>query len=295
PDLLGDAVIAAAGDNACAPGDGDFNDGLGDNGRCFHKYVADTIYSDFDNVDRVLPLGDIQYESGAYSDFLTSYHQSWAKLRSKTSPVLGNHESNGNGYFDYFNGVGMTSGVAGTRGEGWYSFETGDAANTGWHIVALNSECAGEVCNAEQLAWLEAELTTSKKPCTLAYWHKPRFSSGAHGDAVSLAPLWDLIHRYGGEIVLSGHDHNYERFAPQNTAGEVDPAFGVRQFVVGTGGKGFRSINPGPNSEASNADTHGFLELTLQANSYDWRFVPALQNGNGTFTDSGTRACHAQQ
>lgn len=257
------------------------------------RYVAESIASSFGRYFKVLPLGDVQYDTGRYADFLGSYDKSWGQLGAKIAPVLGNHEADGAGYFDYFNGVGKGAGVAGTRGEGWYSYESGDSPATGWHIVALNSECAGKACGARQLAWLRNDLAASAKPCSVAYWHKPRFSSGAHGGNATMQPYWELLNQYGGELVLSGHDHDYERFAPLNASGARDPARGVRQFVVGTGGKGLRRVGAGPDTQASNADTFGFLELTLKANSYDWKFVPANAPGNGTFTDSGSASCHS--
>lgn len=278
----GDVTVVAAGDIAGGVGGGD------------SKYTADLIQSNINRYFKVLALGDLQYPDGRYSDFLTSYDTTWGKFKAKTAPAMGNHEADGAGYFDYFNGVGVTNGPAGTRGKGWYSYDTGTSASSGWHVVALNSECVGKPCGTEQLTWLQNDLGSTLKPCTMAYWHKPRFSSGDHGNDAGMQPFWDLLNQHGAELVLSGHDHDYERFAPMNASGVRDDARGVRQFVVGTGGIGFRGIGNTANSEARNIDTLGALEVGLQANSYSWKFVRANSPGNGTFTDSGTATCHGK-
>lgn len=142
------------------------------------------------------------------------------------------------------------------------------------------------------MTWLQQDLAASQKPCTVAYLHKPRFSSGSHGNDSKMQPFWNLLNQYGAELLLSGQDHNYERFAPVNANGVRDDAHGVRQFVVGTGGIGLRSIGNTPNSDARDNTTHGALELDLQANSYNFRFVRATYPGNGTYTDTGTASCH---
>jgi acid phosphatase type 7 len=126
--------------------------------------------------------------------------------------------------------------------------------------------------------------------CTLAYWHHPRFSSGQHGDTAAVAPLWQALYEAGAEIVLSGHDHNYERFAPQTAGGSLDAARGIRQFVVGTGGKNHYALSSArPNSEVRDGDTFGVLKLTLGPSSYSWQFIP--ESGK-TFSDSGSANCH---
>jgi len=209
------------------------------------------------------------------------------------APIIGNHEQSGNGYFDYFNGRGIADGVAGTRGKGWYSLSTGSAPNVGWQILALNSECALLGCEAEQLEWLRAQLAASQKPCTLAYWHRPRFSSGAHGDDRDMTPRWTEIANHGVDVALNGHEHDYERLAPLDAGGASSPNSGVRQFVVGTGGKESRTVGSGPHTEASNTDTFGYLELTLELGSYDWRLIRTDSPNNGTFQDSGAASCHA--
>lgn len=256
------------------------------------RFTSDAILSRSSEYSKVLALGDLQYPDGNYNRFLAHYRPNWGRLDSKIAPVPGNHEGDMQGYFDYFNGVGISTGVAGTRGRGWYSLTVGGPGADAWHLLALNSECVGQPCETDQLAWLRGDLADNSTKCTLAFWHKPRFSSGMHGDNPGMQPLWDLLASYDAEVVLSGHDHNYERQKPRNAAGLHDDAQGIRQFVVGTGGTGLRSVGSGPFTQASNADTHGYLEMTLQPGGYEWRFVPAGGPGNGDFVDTGSASCH---
>jgi acid phosphatase type 7 len=281
----GDPVIAAVGDIACDPGDSNFKSGAGGRSSCHQAAVSDLLVNR--NLAAFLPLGDNQYEDGTLAKFNASYEPSFGRLKAITRPVVGNHEyltPGAAGYFDYFGSQ------AGVRGQGWYSYDIG-----GWHLIALNSTC-GKVggCGPDspQGRWLKADLATHPTSCTLAYWHHPRFSSGKHGSTIDMAPLWQALYDAGAEIVLSGHDHVYERFAPQDAAGIADPARGIRQFIVGTGGKNhYAFTNPSgiANSEARDAATYGVLELTLGANTYTWRFVPP---SGGVFTDSGSGTCH---
>jgi len=180
--------------------------------------------------------------------------------------------------------------AAGEPKKGYYSYDLGE-----WHIIVLNSECADVGgCNAgsaEEL-WLRQDLKAHPAACTLAYWHKPLFSSGAaHGDDPEVKPLWDALYAANADVVIGGHDHHYERFAPQDPSGNPDPQRGIREFVVGTGGKNShrRLASPERNSEVRQADTFGVLKLTLHPTSYDWEFVP--ETGK-TFTDSGSGTCH---
>ncbi|HAM22269.1 MAG TPA: alkaline phosphatase [Actinobacteria bacterium] len=292
PDQPGDAVIAAAGDIACPVGTPSLGSGSGSGASCRQWWVSESILGNWSRITQVVPLGDIQYNEGAYADFVGSYDKSWGRLNAKVAPVLGNHEASGEGYFDYFNGIGKNTGVAGTRGDGWYSYNTGDTANSGWHVVALNSECVGKECGTRQMEWLRTDLAANTKGCTIAYLHKPRFSIGDHGDDNGMQPFWEVLNQYGAEVLLAGHDHNYERQVPRNASGAADPTRGMRQFVVGTGGKGLRGVSPNAFTQANSKDTFGYLEMTLRANSYDWRFVRAESPGNGTFTDSGSTTCH---
>jgi acid phosphatase type 7 len=271
-----DPVIAAAGDIAC---------GIGSKvtaTACHQTATSNMLLGA--GLAAVLPLGDLQYERGAPDAFAAAYDPSWGRVKSITRPVPGNHEygtAGASGYFSYFGSA------AGTAGQGYYSYDVGS-----WHMIALNSNCGSAHCGpgSAQLNWLQSDLATHESTCTLAYWHHPHFSSGPHGDGGTSAYFWAALHDGGADVVLNGHDHDYERFAPQNEYGEADPAYGLREFVVGTGGRShyqFSSIKP--NSEVRNADTFGVLLLTLHKTSYSWRFAP---EPGKTFTDSGTANCH---
>ena len=227
----------------------------------------------------VFTLGDNAYPDGTLAQFNDCYDPSWGRHKSRTKPVPGNHDyhvSGAAGYFDYF-GV-----AAGDRSKGYYSYNLGE-----WHIIALNSEIAQGAGSAQE-QWLRADLTANLRVCTLAYWHKPRFSSGQHGNNTDSQALWQALYQYHADVVLNGHDHTYERFAPQNPSGQADPN-GIREFVVGTGGVAFYSFSTiQPNSAVRNNIAHGVLKLTLHSTSYDWQFVPIAGQ---TFTDTGTANC----
>jgi hypothetical protein len=235
----------------------------------------------------VFTLGDNAYSNGSASDYTNCYDPSWGRVKSRTRPTPGNHEyqtANAAGYFGYFGAA------AGDPTKGYYSYDLG-----AWHIIVLNSNssCTTISCAAgsAQEQWLRADLAANTKACTLAYWHHPRFSSGAtHGNNTAVAPFWDALYQYGAEIVLNGHEHVYERFAPQTPNATADPTAGIRQFTVGTGGAGLYSFSSTiqPNSEVRNNSSLGVLELTLRTGGYSWDFIPAT----GTFTDSGTGTCH---
>jgi hypothetical protein len=221
-------------------------------------------------------LGDNAYPDGSSTDYATCFDPDWGALRDRLRPVPGNHDYETNdaaGYFSYFGGA------AGTTGQGWRSYDVG-----AWHVIALNSECGaigGCGSGSSELAWLVADLAEHPAACTLAYWHHPRYSSGQHGDNDMTAALWAALSDAGADLVLSGHDHDYERMAP------VD---GLRSFVIGTGGRSLYDWpgGPGPFTEVRANDTYGLLELTLRATDYSWRFVPA---SGGSFTDSGSASC----
>jgi calcineurin-like phosphoesterase family protein len=288
--LAADPMIAAAGDIACDPTSSSFNGGLGSSSSCHQKATSDLLTGA--SLAAVLPLGDLQYENGTLAAFQQSYDLSWGRVKEITHPVPGNHEYHTTaaaGYFDYFNGTGNANGSAGNRSTGYYSFEVG-----AWHLIALNSNCSrvgGCGPGSPQEQWLRQDLAASTADCTLAYWHHPLFSSGTHTPGISSAkPLFQALYDHGADLVLTGHDHNYERFAPQDPNGALDLTRGLRQFVVGTGGKShYAQITPVPNSEVRNSDTHGVLELTLHATGYEWRFAP--ESGK-TFTDSGSDSCN---
>jgi hypothetical protein len=233
----------------------------------------------------VFAAGDTVYPDGSPTDYASCYEPSWGRHKSRTRPAPGNHEYHtpeAAGYFGYFGTA------AGVPGQGWYAYDLG-----AWRIYVLNSNC-GEVggCGegSEQLAWLRADLAANPRTCTAAIWHAPLFTSGAHGGDETYRPFWKALWDNGAEIVLNGHDHDYERFAPMRPNGRWNGKLGIREFVVGTGGVGLRPFaTVHPNSQVRNSRTHGVLKLTLHASSYDWAFIPVA---GATFTDSGTKRCH---
>jgi hypothetical protein len=272
-------LVAAAGDIACAP--------QGER-PCAHAATADLLQRT--GPAAVLALGDQAYEDGTLDEYRALFDPTWGRFREILHPVPGNHDYHtpgAGGYFDYFNGPGAAFGRAGARGSGWYSFDVGT-----WHVVALNSNCdkvGGCHAGSPQEHWLRADLAAHPAGCTLAFWHHPRFSSGPHGEAPEVQPLWQALEEAGADVVLSGHDHDYERFAPQTAAGLRDPARGLRQFVAGTGGRELRPISrSAPNSEVHDTTSFGVLLMTLAPSGYEWRFAPAV----GAFTDGGSAACH---
>jgi hypothetical protein len=277
----GDPMIIATGDIACDPGNGWFNNGSGTATDCRQRYTSDIAFGA--NEAAVLVLGDTQYEDGALSKFLASYDPSWGRVRSITHPAPGNHEylTGAVGYFAYFGAA------AGDPTKGYYSYDVGS-----WHIIMLNDACAsigGCDPSSPQGQWLAADMAAHPNTCTLAAWHSPTFSSGFHGNNTDLVTLWQQLYAGHVDVVLSGHDHDYERFAPQNPSQQADP-MGIRAFVVGTGGDEHEGLTATqPNSEVLNNDTYGVLELTLHPTGYDWSFVP---EGGRTFTDAGTDSCH---
>lgn len=270
PGTPGDPVLVGAGDIATCGATGD------EATAALLDGIEGTVFNAGDNV----------YPNGTATEFSNCYGPSWGRHKARTMPVVGNHEYNtpgATGYYGYFGAA------AGDPARGYYSYDRGN-----WHIVALNSNCAqigGCQAGSAQEQWLRADLAASTKPCTAAIWHHPLFTSGSnHGPATETRPLFQALYEHNAEVVVTGHNHNYERFAPQNPAGTADAARGIREFVVGTGGAshyGFGTTQP--NSEARNADTYGVLKLTLHASSYDWKFMP---EAGKTYTDSGTTSCH---
>ena len=234
----------------------------------------------------VAPLGDTAYSSGTPDEFARCYEPTWGRHKARTRPAVGNHEYGTPGAAGYFAYFGATAGEA---GKGWYSYDLGT-----WHVVALNSNCSHVGCAAgsEQEQWLRADLAANPAQCTAAYWDTPRFSSGKkHGDDISFVPFWQVLYEHGVEFVLGGNDHHYERYAPQTPFGDLDLTDGIRQFVVGTGGRFLRPVTAiaPAHSEARNDTTHGILRVGLLEGSYEWEFLPVP---GGTFTDSGTSNCH---
>lgn len=234
--------------------------------------------------DLVLALGDLQYPSGELDDFEAEYDQTWGPLRDITRPVPGNHEYHTDGaagYFDYFGDA------AHAETDGYYSFDV-----DGWHLVALNTndECEQLACDggSKQEQWLAADLAANQAPCTLAYWHHPRWSTGEHLDTEAANALWRTAAFGEVDLVLNGHDHDYERFRPQDGRGEPDPD-GVTEIVVGTGGAELRAFEApaSPLSEVRVEGHDGVLRLELDEGSYRWAFVAV----GGEVLDSGRAGC----
>lgn len=231
----------------------------------------------------VFTLGDNAYGAGTTDEYQQCYEPSWGRHKARTRPAPGNHEyvtEGASGYYAYFGAQ------AGDPTKGYYSYDLGD-----WHVVALNSNVP-MAAGAPQEQWLRADLAASRRPCLLAYWHAPRFSSSVHGNALETGPLWQALYDARADVILGGHDHSYERFARQTPAGAADSVHGIREFVVGTGGashygQGMRQ----PNSERFDSTTFGVLKLTLGSADYAWEFVPVA---GGTFRDAGKDRCGAK-
>jgi hypothetical protein len=230
----------------------------------------------------VFTTGDNAYDRGTSTEYANCYGPTWGQVRSRTRPVSGNHEyltSGAAGYFGYFGSR------AGTKGKGYYAYNVGS-----WRIYALNSNCAFVSCSSTsaQAAWLKADLAANPRRCVMAYWHHPLFSSGEHGNNTTVKPLWNILYAYHADVVVNGHDHDYERFARQ-TPGGVRTERGIREFVVGTGGRSHYAWSTiKTNSLARNNTTYGVLKLTLHSTSYSWKFVPVAGK---TYTDSGSTVC----
>jgi hypothetical protein len=230
-------------------------------------------------------LGDNAYESGSAIEYATCYDPAWGSFLNRTHPAPGNHDfitPGGSGYYGYFGAA------AGKPDQGYYSYNLG-----AWHIVVLNSTCSdagGCGASSAQGRWLKADLAANPTVCTLGYWHHPLFSSGEWGNNTSMQPLVQILYNAGADVMLSGHDHDYERFAPQDPQGNLDTAKGIVQFVAGTGGS---NTTPWtvvqPNSIIRQNTEFGILSLTLHATSYSWQFIPV---SGSSFTDSGTANCH---
>jgi acid phosphatase type 7 len=257
----GDIASSGAGDEATA--------------KLLDQYPDATVFTTGDNV----------YDNGTLSEFNTYYKPTWGRHQTRTHPAVGNHEYNtlgAAGYFDYFGAA------AGERDKGYYSYDVGS-----WHMIALNSNCSVVACdaNSAQVAWLRNDLATHSNGCTLGYFHHPLFSSGSgHGNNPVVKDLWDALYEANADVVLNGHDHTYERFAPQTPTGMADAQTGIREFVVGTGGRSLYGFNAAqPNSEVRYAGGFGVLKLTLHPSNYDWQFI---SEAGKTFADSGSGSCH---
>jgi 3',5'-cyclic AMP phosphodiesterase CpdA len=281
-------LIAAAGDIACPPNAEHFNRGEGAPRHCRQERTSRLLFGR--GYRAILPLGDlINATNSTLESFQRAYGPSWGVLRRKTFPVPGNHEFDvrrGRGYFNYFNGRGERWGRAGERGHGWYSYELGS-----WHMIALNSACGRVPCGprSRQLRWLRRDLQRHRSRCTLAYFHHPLFSSGAHGDDQDVRPFWRALYRAGADVVLNGHDHHYERFAPQDPRGRLDRRRGIVEFIVGTGGHSLFGVRRHePHSRRFQNSSFGVLRLRLGRDSFRWRYL--LAPGARIF-DQGRRRC----
>ena len=235
----------------------------------------------------VLTLGDHTYPVGLPAEFNDCYHPTWGQFKERTLPVPGNHEyytPGAPGYYAYFGAR------AALEHGGYYSVQLGK-----WHLIALNSTLRGAAAE-RQLAWLREDLARHRNPCALAMLHHPRYSSGGHASNPAMASLWQALAAGGVELLLSAHDHNYERFAPQDAAGRRDEARGMRQFVVGTGGAMLTPVRlASANSEAKDNSVHGVLRLDLFDAGYTWEFLPVASDASPPFTDRGAAACHREQ
>jgi hypothetical protein len=259
-----DPVVAIAGDIA--------GDGTGDSATA---ELLDSLQP-----AAVLTAGDNAYSDGSLAQYNAYYDPTWGRHKELTFPTPGNHEyssSDAAGYFRYFGAR------AGDPRKGWYSFDLGS-----WHLISLNSELDHDA-GSEQMTWLENDLAATSARCVLAYWHQPRFSAGHYGDSSEYRPFWDALYTAGAEVVINGHDHNYQRYAPMTPTGGRDNARGIREFVVGTGGRSHYSLRTDSRRETGDATAYGVLGLTLGQSGYEWMFVP---EAGKTFRDSGSGTCH---
>jgi hypothetical protein len=259
--------------------------GAGDIGVCGATGDEDTAALLDATAGTVFTAGDNAYESGSAQNFAQCYEPSWGRHRARTRPAPGNHDWETDrlkGYFDYFGAAAQ-----GPDGSSWYSYDLGT-----WHIIVLDSTCdkvGGCDATSPQGRWLAADLAKSNAVCTMAIFHHPRFSSGEHGDLVTMDAFWRPLYAEGVDVIVNGHDHDYERFAPQDPDGTADPPRGIREFVVGTGGAQLRSFpRQAPNSEMRLANGYGVIAFTLHDGSYDWVFTVA----GADFQDTGRQSCH---
>jgi hypothetical protein len=261
--------------------------GAGDIASCEDLSGAEATAKLLDSIPGVVfTAGDNAYESGTADEFRNCYQPTWGRHKDRTRPAVGNHEFHSHGATPYFGYFGAN---AGDPTQGYYSYELGT-----WHIIALNSECV-EVGGCQQGSreekWLISDLEAHPSRCILGYWHKPLFSSGAkHGNDPEMRAFWIDLYKYKATVVINGHDHDYERFAPQDPDGKPDSSLGIREFVAGTGGRNHRPFaDPLLTTEVRNADTFGVLKMTLHPGAYEWEFIP---EAGKTFHDSGTGSCH---
>jgi hypothetical protein len=302
-------MIAAAGDIACDPASPAFHHLRGQPGACRMQSTSDLLVRARrgGNLAAVLTLGDNQYFCGGYRPFLRSYDRTWGRVKDITHPTPGDHDyiihsnpdasgcsdqADAAGYFRYFGDAAVDP----DTGKSWYSFDVTTTDGTAWHVISLNAGCefvGGCGVGSPEETWLREDLAANPATCTLAYWYAPRFSSGRHGSDPEYSAFWDDLFAAGADVVLNGHDHDYERFAPQTPTQRLSRD-GIREFVVGTGGVGHEAMrrhHRERNSIVANDQTFGVLELSLRPASYRWWFVP--EKGH-RFSDAGTGACHPE-
>ena len=231
----------------------------------------------------VLALGDLAYSDGTKAEFDNCYEPTWGRFKSRTRPAPGNHDYHSAGAQPYYDYWGQ---AAGRDGEGYYSFDLGE-----WHLVALNSNILGTALADKQEAWLKEDLGRKAGRCTLAFFHHPRFSSGWHRDNPRLDSLWRILYASNVDVVLNGHEHNYERFAPLDPDGHLDEHRGIREFIVGTGGARLTELFAFTHaySEAKEGTMFGVLALKLESHAYRWQFLSAPE---GRQLDQGSASCH---
>ena len=257
--------------------------GAGDIANCGNAGASATANLVEGIAGTVFTLGDNVQDNGTAAEFSNCYGPTWGRFRSRTRPAVGNHEYRRPGagpYFDYFGAA------AGPAGRGYYSYNVG-----AWHVVVLNSNCGEVGCSASsaQNTWLRNDLAASSSRCTLAYMHHPRFSVGYFGNISSVRPLWDTLYAAGAELVLSGHDHNYQRFRPMRPDGSRDTGRGIVQIVAGTGGYAHGPANrTNRNLVTKNITTFGVVRLTLNSASVSLRYLST----DGSYGDSATINCH---
>jgi Calcineurin-like phosphoesterase len=232
----------------------------------------------------VFTAGDNAYPAGSSAQFTDCYDPTWGRFRDRTRPAPGNHDHltpDLAGYLAYFGDAASPDGTT------WYSYDLGT-----WHIIVLDSSCAvagGCGPDSAQGRWLAGDLAASDAGCTMAIWHHPRWSSGNHGSDPTVAPFWRALYDADADVVVNGHDHDYERFTAQDPGGHADADRGLREFVVGTGGADLRPFGKTvANSDLRVAGIHGVIRFDLQPSGYRWQFISTT----GELTDTGQGACH---
>lgn len=307
-DPTGSPMIFAVGDMACDPQDPKFNGGDGTLTNCAEKRVSDQMVNDINNptpgttYDAVLGLGDYQYSCGDPADWQMSYNPTYGRMDSMMDPSVGNHEYNtGLDYYGqqcptdnnvaqtYFNHFGP---AAHPEANGHYSIDLGS-----WHLIALNANCTkvnagGCSATSAQTAWLKADLASTTRPCVMAFWHQPRWTGGPAGGK-PYGAWWNALYKYHADVVLNGHVHDYQRYPALNPLGAADPANGVTEYVVGTGGEKLATVSAAyvPQPVAS-ASTFGYLRMTLLPTGWTAEFVGVDSTGTAAVLDTSTGTCH---